>query len=159
MEGVKSSVTKSITKHKWSLVKILGIMLVLGIIVYVFYIKVIKPITQPGYKANKEIIDTGVDSPDSDIIDIFYFYTTWCPYCKKARPEWDKFRSQWEDSGFSGYTVNFAEIDCDVNEAAADKYNVDGYPTIKMVKNKKVIDYDAKPELSSLNQFLKSSLV
>ena len=55
-------------------------------------------------------------------------------------------------------TIKFSEVDCDINEAAADKYNVDGYPTIKMVKNKKVIDYDAKPELPSLNKFLKSSL-
>ena len=159
MDGIKRSAAESLSKHKWSVVKTVCGLALLGIIVYVFYIKVVKPITQPGYKNNKEIVDTGVDSPDSDIIDIMYFYTTWCPYCKKARPEWDKFKSQWEDIGFGGYDIRFSEVDCDINEAAADKYNVDGYPTIKMVKNKKVIDYDAKPELTSLNKFLKSSLV
>jgi hypothetical protein len=48
------------------------------------------------------------------------------------------------------------EIDCETNVAMANKYNVVGYPTIKLVKNDKVFEYDAKPELESLNQFLAS---
>ena len=96
MDTIKSGVTKTLAKHKWSMIKTAVGLLLLGIIVYFFYIKVVKPITQPGYKNNKEIVETGVDSADADIIDIMYFYTTWCPYCKKARPEWDKFKSQWE---------------------------------------------------------------
>ena len=133
----------------------MDLFLLVILIVYLFYVKILKPYTQGGYKANKEIISAGAD--DDTIVEIIYFYTTWCPYCKKAKPEWDKFRSQWEETGYSGHQLKFSEIDCDINETAADKYNVDGYPTIKMIKNKKVIDYDAKPNQDTLNQFLKTS--
>ena len=35
-----------------------------------------------------------------------------------------------------------------------DKYNIEGFPTIKAIKDGKVYDYDAKPESDSLKQFL-----
>ena len=34
----------------------------------------------------------------------------------------------------------------------------EGYPTIKLVDNNKIIEYDAKPELDTLHQFLNTSL-
>jgi len=33
------------------------------------------------------------------------------------------------------------------------KYNVEGYPTIKLIKDGQVIEYDAKPDKPTLVQF------
>ena len=44
------------------------------------------------------------------------------------------------------------------NPDMADKYKVDGYPTIKLVKGNQVIEYDAKPTLENLKEFLNSTL-
>lgn len=96
------------------------------------------------------------DDEPVEVAEVFYFYTTWCPYCKKARVEWDKFKAQWAGRELNGYKIRFSEVDCETNVAMANKYNVVGYPTIKLVKNDKVFEFDAKPELESLNQFLAS---
>ena len=38
------------------------------------------------------------------------------------------------------------------------KYNVEGYPTIKLLKDGQVIEYDAKPSKETLTQFLNTVL-
>ena len=89
--------------------------------------------------------------------DFYYFYTTWCPYCKKSMVEWEKFKKEWNQKTYQGYTLQFHEVDCDIQEALANKYNVTQYPTIKLIKNGTIIDFDAKPTISSLTSFLNSS--
>jgi hypothetical protein len=90
-------------------------------------------------------------------IDLYYFYTAWCPYCKKAFQEWNKFKAEWNQKTYEGYTIQFHEVDCDIQEALADKYQVTQYPTVKMVKDDAVIHFDAKPTIHSLTAFLTSS--
>ena len=153
MLGAKSAIQRTLNTNKRSLMMTAAAVILGAIIIYLFYVKILKPRINSTYTANKEFVNKG---DDDNTVDLMYFYTTWCPYCKKARPEWDKFRSQWEEKGIDGYKLKFTEVDCDINEALADKYTVDGYPTIKMVKNGKVINYDAKPEQDTLNQFLQS---
>jgi thiol-disulfide isomerase/thioredoxin len=96
------------------------------------------------------------DTPNTAVptADLYYFYTTWCPYCVKARPEWNKFKTYWENKKKNNYTLLFSEIDCDKNESLASKYEVETYPCIKLIKDGKVYDYDAKPTLENLNKFL-----
>ena len=50
------------------------------------------------------------------------------------------------------------EINGEENPSMADKYKVEGYPTIKMLKDNQVIEYDAKPTMSHLTEFLNSTL-
>jgi thiol-disulfide isomerase/thioredoxin len=89
--------------------------------------------------------------------DFYYFYTTWCPYCKKSMVEWIKFKQEWNQKTYQGYTLQFHEVDCDIQESLANKYNVTQYPTIKLIKNGTIIDFDAKPTISTLTSFLNSS--
>jgi len=93
----------------------------------------------------------------TQVCELFYFYTTWCPYCKKSRVEWDKFKAEWSHKTYNGYVLQFQEIDCDTNESTAAKYNVTKYPTIKLIKDDMVIDFDAKPTVDSLTRFLSAS--
>jgi thiol-disulfide isomerase/thioredoxin len=90
------------------------------------------------------------------VCEVFYFYTQWCPYCKKARQEWDQFKTPLQRTTRDGYLLLFTEVDCDANEALANKYEVTSYPTIKCVKDGNVTDYDARPSVATLNQFLDS---
>ena len=50
------------------------------------------------------------------------------------------------------------EYDCDKNEKLCDKYKIDGYPTIKMLKDGQIIEYDAKPTIENLTKFVESTL-
>ena len=38
------------------------------------------------------------------------------------------------------------------------QYNIEGYPTIKLIKDNEVIEYDAKPDKDTLQQFLQTVL-
>lgn len=131
------------------------VMLVLAIVVSIWlYITYFKPYWYSKFKTNNEYFTN--NSSSTQYLEFMLFYTTWCPMCKKAMPEWNKFKNHWENKQFNGYTIIFKEIDCDMNESLADKYKIDGYPTIKMIKDNKIITYDAKPSFSTLTMFLNS---
>ena len=55
-----------------------------------------------------------------------------------------------KDKTVNGVKLNFFQVDCDADKATADKFNVQGFPTNKLVKGKKIIDYEAKPSKSTL---------
>jgi thiol-disulfide isomerase/thioredoxin len=94
--------------------------------------------------------------------EFMLFYVDWCPHCKTAKPEWEKIKQEYDGKTMKGYTLLFKEYNC-TNENAEieqliEKYKIDGYPTIKLLKDNQVIDFDAKPSQSSLTQFINEAL-
>ena len=112
-------------------------------------------------RINKNYVENNefVGNADVKTADIYFFFTTWCPHCKTAKPEWDKFKDEMNKKIINGYTLNFFEVDCDKDVATSDKFNVKGFPTIKMMKGNQIIEYDAKPNRNTLVEFVNSSLV
>ena len=49
-------------------------------------------------------------------------------------------------------------MDCEKSSGLANRYKVEGYPTIKLVYNDDIYNYDAKPNESNLIDFLDGSL-
>jgi thiol-disulfide isomerase/thioredoxin len=90
--------------------------------------------------------------------DIYFFYTEWCPHCKTAKPIWAEFKSKMSGKQVNGVTLNFLEVDCEKDTETSDKFNVKGFPTIKLVKGNQIIEYDAKPSTVNLIEFVNSSL-
>lgn len=90
--------------------------------------------------------------------DIYFFYTEWCPHCKTAKPVWADFKEQMNDKTVHGITLVFIEVDCDKDAATSDKFNVKGFPTIKLMKGKQIIEYDAKPSVENLIEFVNTAL-
>lgn len=112
------------------------------------------------FHANRENIPK--DQNSNKTATLMLFYVDWCPHCKTAKPEWESLKSDYDGKSINGYTVNFIEYNC-TNESAEntqlmDKYNIEGYPTIKLVKDNQVIEYDAKPTKSTMEQFLNTVL-
>jgi len=107
------------------------------------------------YVANNEFNKSrkGVES-----VDIYFFFTEWCPHCKTAKPIWFEFKKDMEGKKVNGVSVNFFEVDCDKDTEMSDKFNVKGFPTIKMMKGNQMIEYDAKPSKETLNEFVRTSL-
>jgi len=94
--------------------------------------------------------------------ELILFTVDWCPHCKKAQPVWNDLKSEYENKTINGYTILFTEINCtnespDV-EKMVNKYKIEGYPTIKLLKDGNVIEYDAKPNKETLVQFLNTVL-
>ena len=132
-------------------------LLVTVVISYVTYNSYIKPLLSD-HKLNKEFLNkTSNNSNNNDDILIMYFYTEWCPYCKKAKPEWNKFERYINNINNSlDYTITLVSVNCDEDKSIADKYDVEGYPTIKLIYKKKVYDFDAKVTKENLVEFLDS---
>jgi hypothetical protein len=129
-------------------------MVVAGIAVLVVGIIFLKQYFDTKVKEN-----SGIDEVDDDgekTCEIIFFFTTWCPYCKKFLPAWKDFSAKWNGKTKNGYQIIMTEVDCDQEEAVANRFNVTGYPTIKCVKDGKTTDFDAKPTPEALNQFLNS---
>lgn len=138
---------------------VITIALLIWAIVFV-YKKYLVPKMNPTYAANKEFVDTDEDGKEAEVL---IFTVDWCPYCKKAMPVWNKFKEEYEGKTIRGYTLYFKTINCtDENDAEVkdllNKYNIEGYPTIKLIKDGEPITFDAKPEIKTLESFLQTVL-
>ena len=92
--------------------------------------------------------------------EFLFFYTDWCPHCTSAKPSWNSFKDKTKT--VNGYNITYKEINCTKetpeSEMMMEKYKVEGFPTIKLLVNGRVIDFEEKPTEQNLTQFVNSSL-
>ena len=141
-------------KKKLLLILILTITL-FSCIAYYYYTYIVQPKLNKKYIDNKEFISEDSKKPKN--ATLYLFYTSWCPHCKNAEPEWEALKNTINDS-VKGVNIVFQKVDCEVETTLADKFKIEGYPTIKLVYNNKIYDYDAKPSKENLLQFLNDVL-
>ncbi len=141
---------------------IIVILLLLFCIASYFIYKYLKKNINKKYVSNSEFInEEETKKADEKVADFYYFYTKWCPHCKSATPIIKDFKTKIQENNnlFNDVYINFIDVDCEKDKKVADKFSIQGYPTIKLVYNSKVFEYDAKPDLNTLNEFLNSVLV
>jgi len=144
-----------ILKNKKHVAILLGLIVLFTLIgVYVYKKNILSKVT-PSYVNNKEFVVSDVEGNKN--VDLYYFYTNWCPHCKNASPVWNEFKKEIGDK-YNDVNINYIEVDCDKDVDIAEKYNVTSYPTIKLEYNNKIVDYDAKPNKDTLKEFLATSL-
>lgn len=150
IENAKFQLNKTYN-DKLFLLSIFFIILIFASLSYYLYNKFIKNKLN-SHVLNKEFINQKDDDPS---VYIMFFYTTWCPHCKKAKPEIDKFESYLKTLNIShDDKFKLLRIDCDKDTTSAEKFNIKGYPTIKLMYKGNVVDYDAKPNVETLKQFI-----
>lgn len=153
-----SSVLSKIPKISTStIVIILFVMALLGISLYYYFTL---GNANASFKHNLE--HKQVDPKNNSQAELILFTVDWCPHCKKAQPIWNELKSEYENKTINGYTILFTEVNC-TNESPEiekmiNKYKIEGYPTIKLLKDGNVIEYDAKPNKTTLVQFLNTVL-
>jgi thiol-disulfide isomerase/thioredoxin len=131
-----------------------GLFIILALLYYFYYV-----VPQAKFQVNTNAQNS---SGPTNSAELLFFYADWCPHCKTAKPIWNDLKAQYQNKTINGYQVIFTEINCSEETAEVDKmmnqYNVEGYPTIKLLKDGQVIEYDAKPSKDTLNQFLNTVL-
>lgn len=167
----------------WDWKWILLYLAIIALFIYVAhetYYKYILPRLNPNFVPNKEFINKNKDMelpfpfpgppdlPDPDnpddpnntgeLAELLFFCVKWCPHCKKADPEWNKIVKKFDGQKINKSTIFFKKIDCEDNEALADRYKIQGYPTIKLEKGDQIIEYNAKPNAETLEEFLREQL-
>jgi thiol-disulfide isomerase/thioredoxin len=141
----------------------LGLLSILFIVVgYMYKNKIIDTFKVMDIDISKGMgIDKSKDDSSSDEpIELMLFSVDWCPHCKSAKPEWDKLVSGKQGKKINGRKVIFTDINCTEEtpqvEALIKQYNIEGYPTIIMLKDGQVIPYGSKPTESLISSFLDS---
>jgi len=131
-----------------------GLFIILAILYYFYYV-----LPQAKFQVNANAQNSSAPTSSAELL---FFYADWCPHCKTAKPIWNDLKAQYQNKTINGYQVIFTEINCSEETAEVDKmmnqYNVEGYPTIKLLKDGQVIEYDAKPSKDTLTQFLNTVL-
>jgi thiol-disulfide isomerase/thioredoxin len=156
IQNLKTSITTMSPKVMMAIV----VGLVFAIAALFYYRYYVAPTMSTTYKANRE--DVSNDSSSGKTAELLFFYTDWCPHCKTAKPVWNDIKAEYQNKRINGYKVIFTDVNC-TNDSAdieqmMDKYKVEGYPTIKLLKEGQIIEYDAKPSRDTLVQFLNTVL-
>lgn len=154
--GLKTA-SASLAKNYKFIVILLIAALFIAAAYYVFK-TFVKPKLDPNYVENKEFTSPDINENDQGTADLYMFKVDWCPHCKKAMPIWEELSEEYQDKKINGYKMNFILVDGEADPETADKYNIKGYPTIKLMKDNQIIEYDAKPDRDTLLQFLNSTL-
>ena len=84
------------------------------------------------------------------------FNTEWCYYSKKFQPIWDNFSKKMKNKR----NLVIKDIKCDnpSNEKICGKYDIEGFPTVKLIKNNKIYDFNGDRSVNSLVSFVNEHL-
>jgi len=156
LENIQENAYSLISSSRfWMILVVVLLFIVVATYVYNQYVS---PLVDQEFIPNKEFTDNTKADDNKGDIEIIIFTVDWCPHSKKAKPIWDEFKESYADRKYNGYDLTFTEINGEDNPEIADKYKVEGYPTIKLIKGSQIIEYDAKPSLPHLTEFLQSTL-
>jgi len=130
------------------------IITIILVIIAAFYL-----IRRNKQEKNKQFSDVANENRRTKEAEILFFNVTWCPHCKTAKPEWDIFESQNSGRIVNGYKVKCVNVDCTDEEdtkvsSMMNQYKIESFPTIKMNKDNKVIEFDSKITSTALESFV-----
>jgi thiol-disulfide isomerase/thioredoxin len=149
-------IMETVSNNKFTIIAVFAF---IGLAVYLYF-TYLAPKMKPTFKPNEEGGDD--NNSNNKTAEMLLFYVDWCPHCKTAKPAWNDLQAEYENKTINGYKVIFTEVNCtdespDV-EKMMDKYKIEGFPTIKLIKDGQVIEYDAKPTKETMEQFLNTVL-
>lgn len=155
---VNTSLMSYVLGNKQMMIGIGAVVFFIGVaLIYYFYYNP----SSVKYHANHEHALEG-DRQGDKTAELLFFFAEWCPHCKVAKPIWNELSEEYDNKAINGYKVTFTTVDCTQESAEVEKlmnqYSVEGYPTIKLLKDGQIVEYDAKPSKETLIKFLNTVL-
>jgi len=160
--GFFSKIKSTASNLSTTTIIIIVAIILFSVISLVYYFYYVAPNMKPKYSHNSEENNNQGGGSQGKSAELLFFFADWCPHCKAAKPIWNELKTEYQNKTINGYSIVFTEIDCSNETTEVDqmmnKYNVEGYPTIKLLKDGQVVEYDAKPSKATLTQFLNTVL-
>ena len=101
----------------------------------------------PGYEDSGEQIAHSMGQHSDQVSDkkleVHMVYADWCGHSKKAKPDFAKFKSEYNGKQVGDYTVSVQDHEIDKDPGAkefSEKHNVKGFPTHFIIKDGEKID-------------------
>ncbi len=80
------------------------------------------------------------------------FYAPWCGHCKDLQPVWESLGDILSTE--SGIVI--AKVDATQDKAAARRFGITGYPSLRLVKNGQVYEHVGSRQLPALESFVRT---
>ena len=160
MNNMSEKLTRTFSSKKFIIILVL-IALFIGAAFYV-YNTYVAPKLKPSFVSNREFVSEGTQNTSS--AEIYFIFAKWCPYSKKVMPIWDTLKEKYNRKVVKTMPIIFKELDGDEQEKELDLFSknfnkkIDGFPTIILVKENDVIEFDAEPTQDNLEAFITSTL-
>ena len=117
----------------------------------------------PTKNAYKDVANTAPNNMD---IVVTLYHVDWCPHCKKAMPEWNQFKDEYDGKLVNGYKVVCIDLDCTddsdqkINDVLKTK-GIESFPTVKAVMpgtdgKEMTISFESKTTKKNLEKFVLS---
>jgi thiol-disulfide isomerase/thioredoxin len=123
----KSMALPSMTKKNWSMLAFIALIILVFTIYYL------------AYKSNHEYESFESGEPNLKVSKdeklIALFYADWCPHCVSFKPEYKKAMSKLNGKNHEGKSLRFEMVDCDKHKSLSKKYDVSGFPTVKILND------------------------
>lgn len=82
--------------------------------------------------------------------NLMLFHADWCGHCKKMKPDWEKVKKE-----FPGRCSDVESAN--ITQEHRDKYNINGYPSIFIIKEDKVEEWKKGRTYDDFKTFLQSN--
>ena len=115
--------------------------------------------TPPGAKLIEQTppSDSGLDDHQANMM---FFYATWCPHCRHAKPSWQSLMQviKNDDLTYGRKKVSFEEVNAEIDKGKTSLYNIQAYPTFKLQTKDKLYEMVGAPTVTNFREFLKKAL-
>ena len=79
---------------------------------------------------------------------LYLFKAEWCGHCKAFKSTWNELQNNVDNK------INFVTYDADKDAKIMKEYNINGFPTLMIKSDNKIIEYNGNRDLNSIKDFI-----
>lgn len=138
-------------------IELLISLVIVGVFIGVYYAVTGIP---PGARIIQQTPPLASNGVDDNQAKFLFFYTTWCPHCKKAQQPVASLKEVIKNRHltYGGKEIVFEDVNAEADKGKAALYKVNAYPTFKLETSDKVYEMIGPPSVSSFQAFFTSAL-
>lgn len=157
-----------LTKYKYTI-----IITLVALMIFILGVLFVKTYIYP--RAQKV---EGYRNDSEQSVNLIMFHVTWCPYCKTAKPIWDKVRDNYDGVVVNKRKISIMSIDATDETSVSPEFNttiekvmhqfkkngneyeIEGYPTIILSDSKHnvIAEFDKNTTYENLETFITQNL-